>query len=110
MHFIWDDPLRFYISISRNPDWRTFKPDSDTLQDVHTFELKRSNDNLAVSGLLSLQIVLRNPAVSPSPLFDPLTAPTADGAEPLPAGWEERQTPHGRVYYVDRKFRVLAVS
>jgi hypothetical protein len=33
----------------------------------------------------------------------PTPAPTADGAGALPAGWEERRTPEGRVYYVDRK-------
>ena len=30
---------------------------------------------------------------------------TAAGAGPLPAGWEERYTPEGRVYYVDHNIR-----
>jgi E3 ubiquitin-protein ligase NEDD4 len=29
--------------------------------------------------------------------------PSSDPAGPLPAGWEERRTPEGRVYFVDRK-------
>jgi E3 ubiquitin-protein ligase NEDD4 len=37
----------------------------------------------------------------------PTPAPTAGS---LPAGWEERQTSDGRVYYLHRKFRILAVS
>jgi E3 ubiquitin-protein ligase NEDD4 len=46
--------------------------------------------------------VARQPSAAPTPVAT-TPAPTADGLGPLPAGWEERRTPEGRVYYVDRK-------
>lgn len=33
----------------------------------------------------------------------PQPPPSSDPLGPLPAGWEERRTPEGRVYFVDRK-------
>jgi WW domain len=44
-------------------------------------------------------------SAAPTPI-----APTSGGARPLPSGWEERRTPEGEIYYVDRKFRILAAS
>lgn len=40
-------------------------------------------------------------AVTPTPTA---TQGSSDPLGPLPAGWEERRTPEGRVYFVDRKF------
>jgi E3 ubiquitin-protein ligase NEDD4 len=54
------------------------------------------------------EVARQQSSAAPPPITTP--APATDGAGPLPAGWEERRTPEGRVYYVDRKFRILAVS
>jgi hypothetical protein len=47
-----------------------FKADPDTSPEVHTFELKNSNDNLVVSGRLGLQVILSNSVVPPLPSYE----------------------------------------
>lgn len=49
---------------------------------------------------------LHRPQPAPAPA--PTPAPTASDVVPLPQGWEERQTPDGRPYFVDHSNRTTS--
>jgi hypothetical protein len=119
----WQDHLgrNYYVDHGNRAtawDRSTFNQTTNTNEHVSERNMARDghNQRIIVDEMLEdnsantteAEVARQDSSAAPTPIVT-TPAPTADGAGPLPAGWEERQTPEGRVYYVDRKFRILAV-